>query len=200
MKTHGRTAEKSTEEQTADRLDALIADLETVRWPDVPGVSTVTAVTFADRLREARREIDPDRERLVADGGVSISRRRAMQAVGALAAGRWAQSEYDIEDADEWDPVDGTGYGGFSHEISEFNGNGYTYDGWGGFDLWDTPLDETVSEVLYGRDGVSIVFQGSNDDLEAGMLARFSPGEAQAFAASVFMAAEELDRRGVVDA
>ena len=122
-----------------------------------------------------------------------LSRRQYMAAVVTAAAARWDNEKYDIENADEWEPMDGGTY-----ETGQFTPSALTTSGDGTVAGWlieDDKLTERTMEVFYDPSAVHLTFEGKSDELRAGGLAELTTDQAREIAAALFQAAEELDRR-----
>lgn len=126
-----------------------------------------------------------------------MQRRDFMSAVAALAATRWDNEDYDIENAEEWEPIDSGTY-----ETGRFSPDYLSASGQGKFASWlleDDDLPERTMEVFYSPQAVHLTFEGSDGDVRAGGLADLTTDQARDLAAALYQAAEELDRRPVVD-
>jgi len=122
-----------------------------------------------------------------------VTRRQYMGGVAALAATRWENEDYDIENADEWEPLKGGIYetGTFTPAALTTSGDGKV----AGWLLEGDDFSERAVEVFYDPSAVHLSFEGSDGDLRAGGLAELTTEQARELAAALFQAAEELDRR-----
>jgi hypothetical protein len=127
-----------------------------------------------------------------------VQRRDFMSGVAAVAASRWNAEGYDIENVDEWDPVDGGAYqtGTFTPEYLIASGHDGDRAEWL-FERGDFP-DETI-EVHYDKSGVSIALEGAGESHRAGSLANLTPEQARQLGAALYQAGEELERRKSAD-
>ena len=126
-----------------------------------------------------------------------MQRREFMGGVAALAATRWENEDYEIENADEWEPLKGGSYttGTFVPESMRTSGEGAV----AGWLLEDDEFEDRTVEVFYDTSGVHLTIEGSGDDLYGGAIGEFEPDAAKQLAAALFQAAEEYDRRPEVD-
>ncbi len=116
---------------------------------------------------------------------------RYMSAVAAV--GCWDDEDYDIENVDEWEPMDGGTYetGRLTPSRLRASGDG-TVAGW--LIEEDTFTNRTM-EVFYNSSAVHLTFEGKSEELRAGGLAELTTDQARDLAAALFQAAEELDQR-----
>lgn len=118
-------------------------------------------------------------------------RREFMEGVAVLASARWDEEPYDIEDAENWDPVE------TDHTTGQFTPSRIwtSCDGpIGGLQIRDE-LDDHDLDVWYDAGGVNVDFEGRSEEFRATAGCTFSPKEARELAAALYQAAEELDRR-----
>ncbi len=129
-----------------------------------------------------------------------LLRRQYMSAVAAAAAARWDDEDYDIENVDEWEPMDGDTY-----RTATFTPRYLSATGEGKFASWvleDEDLPERTMDVFYRTEAVHLTFEGADRerDVRAGSLADLSTDQAKELAAALYQAAEELRRREATDA
>lgn len=123
-----------------------------------------------------------------------MQRREYMSAVAGLAASNWAAEDYDIEDADEWDPATPGHYftGRFAPSAITSTSQNSTHL----LEFRDGDFSDRVLNVQYDEDHVNVAIEGSADGgVCAGALAELSPEQAKEIAAALYMAAEEQSRR-----
>lgn len=120
-----------------------------------------------------------------------------MSSVAALAAANWAAEDYDIANAEQWEPA---GRGTY------FTGRFDPEEIWASADdeEWAVELSgkevtDTTLHVHYDDQGVNVDIDGSADDRRAGALAKLDPEQAKEVAAAIYMAAEEQARRPWAD-
>lgn len=126
------------------------------------------------------------------DGG--FSRRNFMSAVAALAGTRFDDADYEIENVDEWGPIDGT------YLIESFSPAAVNASGDGTVASWlleDHELEDRTAEVFYNQSGVLLAFEatGKERNVRTGSRSEFTPEQAKELAAALYQAAEELQRR-----
>lgn len=128
-----------------------------------------------------------------------LTRRECMAGAAALAAARWEEVEYDIEEAEEWEPMDG---GCFPvGELSVGKLTAFTRCAYSAIEFEHGDLTDRQVTVHYWEDGVSLITDAEGGDhLAAGQLVMFTPDEARELAGMLYQGAEELDRRTVGDA
>ena len=126
-----------------------------------------------------------------------MQRREFMGGVAALAATRWDGEDYDIENAENWEPPTGGTFqtGTFTPTLVTTSADGQI----GGWLLEDTDFTERTMEVFYDADGVHLTIEGKGDGVRGGGLAELDTDQARDLAAALYQAAEELDRRPEVD-
>jgi len=126
-----------------------------------------------------------------------MQRREFMGGVAALAATRWENEDYDIENAEDWEPIEGGSYttGTFVPATMRTSGEGAVTS----WLLEDAEFEDRTTEVFYDTSGVHVTIEGSSEDLYGGAIGEFDPDEAKQLAAALFQAAEEYDRRSEVD-
>lgn len=126
-----------------------------------------------------------------------MQRREFMGGVAALAATRWDGEDYDIENAENWEPPTGDTFqtGTFTPKLVTTSADGKI----GGWLLEDTDFTERTMEVFYDSSGVHLTIEGKGDDVRGGGLAELDTEQARNLAAALYQAAEELDRRPGVD-
>lgn len=126
-----------------------------------------------------------------------MQRREFMGGVAALAATRWDSEDYDIENAENWEPPTGGTFetGTFTPKLVTTSGDGKI----GGWLLEDTDFTERTMEVFYDDGGVHLTIEGKGDDVRGGGLAELDTDQARNLAAALYQAAEELDRRPEAD-
>lgn len=127
-----------------------------------------------------------------------VTRRGYLGGVAAAAVARWEDEEYDLENVEEWDPMDTHSFttGEFTPEAAGTNGEA-PYSGWM---VEDDVLNERKATVFYDADGVTVSIGGDSDDgMWFGSHVEFTPADAKEYAAAVFQAAEELERRREVE-
>lgn len=119
-----------------------------------------------------------------------MQRREFIGGVAALAATRWENEDYDIEN---WDPMEGGSYttGSFTPTSMRTSGDG-TVAGWL---LEADDLVQMTVEVFYDTSGVHLTIEGNGDDVYGGAQSEFDPHEAKEAAAALYQAAEEYQRR-----
>lgn len=122
-----------------------------------------------------------------------VTRRQYLGGVATLAATRWENEDYDIENVENWDPLKGGTYttGTFTPQQLTTSGEG-TVSGWL---LEDDDFTDRTMEVFYDPDAVHLTLEGQGEDLRRGGLAELTTDQARDLAAALFQAAEELDRR-----
>lgn len=132
--------------------------------------------------------------------GLGASRRQYMSGLASLAAAEWATKDYDIENAENWDPVTDGDY--LTGEVSPEYVMGSASGTHAHMAFERDDLRDTTAHVLYNHTGVSVELGGSeegeDDPVErnyVGALAHFTPDQARDLAVAIYMAAEELDRR-----
>jgi hypothetical protein len=121
-----------------------------------------------------------------------MQRREFMNGVAAIAATRWDNEEYDIENAENWDTMEGGSY-----TTGKFDPSAMRASGEGSVASWSidpSEFDERVVEVYYDTSGVHVSMEGNSDGLYGGALGQFDPEEAKQLAAAIYQAAEMYDR------
>ncbi|SDK17231.1 hypothetical protein SAMN05216226_1313 [Halovenus aranensis] len=115
------------------------------------------------------------------------------QSVADLAAARLDTEDYDIDNADEWEPIGSQTFytGSFTPESVQTSGDG-TVAGWL---LEDEDLDERTLEVFYDTGGVHIAIEGSGEAVFGSTGCEFPPQLAKQVAAAMYQAAIEQERR-----
>ncbi|ELZ21481.1 hypothetical protein C475_18726 [Halosimplex carlsbadense 2-9-1] len=127
-----------------------------------------------------------------------MHRRDFLSSVAALAATRWEQEDYDIDNVEEWAPLEDGGYttGEFTPSTlttswgNEFSGGAFP----------DEKFSERTVTVFYDTTDVNLCFEGRDGDpgdggLRAGGLIQLTPEQARELGASLYQAGEELERR-----
>lgn len=127
------------------------------------------------------------------------SRRTFMEGVASMAAANWAEADYDIEDAENWDPVQGGLY-----IVDEFTPSQIITTATVHADdpfhrvnceIFPEQLPERDVIISYDPSAVNVEIDGSGEDRRGGSLASLTPEQAREVAAAIYQAAEELDRR-----
>lgn len=122
-----------------------------------------------------------------------MQRRTFLGAVATLAGTRWENEGYDIENADEWEPLDGGTYNTGSFTPMELMSSGEgEFAGWL---IEDDDLSERTMEVFYDSNAIHLSFEGSGGDMRAGGLGSLSPDQARNLGAALYQAGEELEWR-----
>lgn len=126
---------------------------------------------------------------------MNLSRRDCMSAVAALAASQWDDEPYNIEDAEQWDPLSGGTYPTGSVSPGALSSSGY-----GPATKWlleDDAFTDRRLEVYYSPDGVHITAEATADGegVRSGSVAELDPEQAREIAAALYRAAEEYERR-----
>lgn len=120
-------------------------------------------------------------------------------APAAIAARWWDEADYDIENADDWEPLEFGSYSVGSILPAETGASGEAFAvSWL---LEDGHFDDRTVEVFYDRGGVFASFEASSEDGEVrnGAHVGLDPDEAREFAALLYQAAEEFERRPKAD-
>jgi hypothetical protein len=120
-----------------------------------------------------------------------VSRREYMAGVASLAAVRWDSEDYDIENADEWEPLKRGIY-----ETGTFVPLAISSNGRGASASWmieDDQLQERALQVWYDPESVHIAFEGESDETYAGGLAELEPEQAKELGAALYQAAVEYE-------
>ena len=128
---------------------------------------------------------------------IDLSRREYMGAVAAAAATRLDNEEYDIENADQWEPLSGGTY-----QIGQFTAQMLTASGQGAVGGWLVErgvLDDCLVEVFYSTDGITVALEGDAGDVRASTGAELAPDQAREIGAALYQAAEELEARRAAD-
>ena len=122
-----------------------------------------------------------------------VTRRQHLGGVAALAATRSENDDYDIENVESWDSLKGGTYttGTLTPQQLTTSGEG-TVSGWL---LEDYDFTDRTMEVFYDPDAVHLTLEAQGKDLRGGGLTGLTTNQARDLAASLFQAAEELDRQ-----
>lgn len=98
-----------------------------------------------------------------------------------------------IVEIESCDPMGGGNFrtGMFTPEKIKTNGNGSSCN----WMVDDGQLTERTVEIYYDREGVHVVLEGKGDDVHGDAKAMVDVDQAREFAAALYQAAEELDRR-----
>ena len=122
-----------------------------------------------------------------------VSRRAYLGGVAATAAAQWADGDYDLEDVEDWDPMDGHTFTTGEYQPVDVGSTGHApVTDWV---VRGDDLEDRSASVFYDRDGVTVSIGGEAAGLSVSSHAEFTAEDAKAFAASMYRAAEELERR-----
>jgi hypothetical protein len=123
-----------------------------------------------------------------------MNRRQAMQAIGALAAGRWRSDGIEHKDK----PHESREPGAAGYVVTEFEPYGFINS------IHSCCLDFTQSHYdhfeslrfgVYYDEGetVQVDINGAGEDARSGSLSQLTPDQAREASLALFMAAEEVD-------
>jgi hypothetical protein len=123
-----------------------------------------------------------------------LTRRQYLGGVAALAASRWENEDYDIQNVENWDPLGNDLY--VTGAITPDEVTASTDGEYGRLTFNDEDFTERTAQVTYWTDGVSLDIEATGaGNVRAGQLLGLTTDQARELAAILFQAAEELDRR-----
>ncbi|QDX41784.1 hypothetical protein [Salarchaeum sp. JOR-1] len=127
-----------------------------------------------------------------------LTRRQYLGGVAALAASRWENEDYDIQNVENWEPLGTSLY--VTGEITPDEVTASADGEYGRLTFNDDDFTERLAQVTYWTEGVSLEIEAKGDgNVRAGQLTGLTTDEARELATILFQAAEELDRRREVD-
>lgn len=124
-----------------------------------------------------------------------VTRRQYLGALAAGAAANWEESDYDIENVEEWgDEIEHVSIGRFTPLAYA----GSADLGHSGFSVERRDVTDPMTAVWYNRRGVIVSLEAEWElgeyDAYSGGSADFDPDEARDLAVAIYQAAEELER------
>lgn len=125
-----------------------------------------------------------------------MNRREALQSLAALASSRWVAEGYDPERIEAWRTAERGFYFTATIEAAKLVA---TFDTPTVSESSGEDFTENEIDVGYSDRAVFLSLDGRGEDICGGAQASLFPEQARKTAVAIYMAAEELERRGGYD-